>query len=243
MCLRIMSDAHVRIYAAAHTVFAVLSRMLVTDRCEGAPAILANPDKSWMGMEYISEKLMKCHYSSSAWRLLPGVLGLAFSVVMLQHLATFDALPAPPTKAWPRAAFVALVIATSVGWGLIVDFDHRPAFVADTPEFVWHFVGVGIFLVSFCVLHFIVSWRYAVLRAMTPQYADLRRCSYVATDALYVAMCVVFCVTAQLNHVYHAILLEYMIFLLFLTMNTASFVILVRICAWREPLLSAPSSP
>ena len=243
MYLRTMSDAHVRIYAAAHTVFAVLSLMLVTDRCEGAPGILANPDKSWLGMEYISEKLMKCRYSSSAWRLLPGVLGLAFSVVMLQHLATFDALPAPPTRAWPRPAFVALIVATSVGWGLIIDFDHRPAFAAVVPEFAWHFLGVGIFLVSFCVLHFIVSWRYAVARAMMPQYADLRRYSYVATDALYVATCVVFCVTALLSHVYHAILLEYLIFLLFIAMNTTNFVILVRICAWRAPLLSVPLSP
>jgi len=238
-----MSDECVGVYAAAHVVFAVLSLMLVTDRCEGKSGILANPDTSWLGIEYISEKLMKCHYSSSAWRLLPGVLGLAFSVVMLQHLATFDALSSASTQALPRPAFVALVLATSVGWGLIVDFNHRQAFAGDAHQHVKHFVGVGIFLVSFCVLHIIVSWRYAASRAIVPQYAGLRRCSYVAADALYVATCVGFCVTALLSHVYHAILLEYVIFLLFIVMNTASFVILLRICAWRERLPSDPASP
>jgi len=63
-----MREAEVRVYAAAHAAFAVLSVLLVTDRCEGVPDILANPDTSWLGMEYISEKLMKCQYSASAWR-------------------------------------------------------------------------------------------------------------------------------------------------------------------------------
>ena len=238
-----MSDAHVGVYAAAHAAFAVLSLMLVTDRCEGKLGMEPNPDTSWLGMEYISEKLMQCHYLSSAWRLLPGVLGLAFTVVMLQHLATFDALPGARTQAWPRPAFVALVLATSVGWGLIVDFDHRPPFAGDAPEYVTHFAGVGIFLVSFCVLHIIVSWRYAASRAIEPQYAGLRRCSYLAADVLYVATCVVFCVTALLSHMYHAILLEYVIFLLFICMNTVSFVILVRFHAWQESLPSAAASP
>jgi len=238
-----MRDAEVRVYAAAHCVFAALSVLLVTDRCEGAPGILPNPDTSWLGIEYISEKLMKCRISASAWRFLPGVLGVAFSVVMLQHLETFSALPAPPKDAWPRGAFVALVLATSVGWGLIVDFDHRRAFAQDAEEYPWHFAGVGVFLASFFVSHAVVSWRYAAARAMVPRYADLRRCSYLAADALYVATCVAFCVAALLSHVYHAILLEYLIFLLFLAMNTASFVIFVRMCAWTEPPPSAPASP
>jgi len=50
-------------------------------------------------------------------------------------------------------------------------------------------------------------------------------------------------VTALLSHVYHAILLEYLIFLLFITMDTASFVILVRWHASQELLQSAPLSP
>lgn len=238
-----MLETEVRVYAAAHAAFAVLSVLLVTDRCEGRPDILANPDTSWLGMEYISEKLMKCQHSPSAWRWLPGLLGVAFSVVMLQHLSTFDALPLPREHAWPRPAFVALVLANSVGWGLIIDFDHRRALAGEAEEFVWHFAGVGVFLLSFLASHVVVSWRYAESRAMMPRYAHLRRCSYLAADALYVATCVLFSVAALLSRVYHAILLEYLIFALVWAMNTASFVILVRLLAWPAPPPSAPASP
>ena len=238
-----MSDADVRVYACAHVTFVVLSVFLVTDRCEGSPRMLQNPDTSWFGMEYISEKLMACHYSVSAWHVMPRVLGLSFSVVMLQHFATFNALPSPQALPWQKSVFVALIVASTFGWGLIIDFDHRKAFAEDAYEYVWHFVGVGIFLASFCTMHAQVSWRYAAARAMVPHFAEVRRYSYVAADALYVATCVVFCVTALMNHVYHAILLEYVIFLLFIVMNTASFVILLRICAWRERPPSDPASP
>ena len=163
--------------------------------------------------------------------------------MILQHLDTFDALPAPREEPFPRPAFVALVLATSLGWGLIIDFDHRRALAGEAEEFVWHFVGVGVFLASFLVLHVVVSWRYAVSRAMMPRYAEMRRCSYLAADALYVATCVLFCLMALLSHVYHAFLLEYLIFALVVAMNTASFVILVRICAWPAPLPSAPALP
>ena len=240
---RKMSDAEIRVYACAHALFVLFSVFLVTDRCEGSPAILANPDTGWIGMEYISEKLVKCRYTSSAWHLMPGLLGLFFSVVMLQHFATFQALPVQHALSWQNSVFVALIVATTLGWSMIIGFDHRPAFAQAEPEYVWHFAGVGIFLVSFCALHVQVSWRYAASRAMMPRYGDVWRYSYVAADALYVATCVLFCITALLNHVYHAIVLEYIIFLLFVVMNTASFVILIRICAWQAQPPSAPASP
>ena len=229
-----MREPEVGVYAAAHALFLILSVFLVTDRCEASPAMLPNPDISWMGMEYISEKLVKCRYTTSAWYLLPGLLGLLFSVIMLQHFDTFNALPVEHAHSWQKGLFVALIVASSLGWSMIVGYDHRQAFAGDQLEFEWHFTGVGIFLVCFCVLHGQVSWRYAASRAMMPRYGGFRRCSYVAADALYVGTCLVFCITALLNHVYHAILLEYLIFLLFITMNTTSFVILIRICAWQE---------
>jgi len=238
-----MRDAEIRVYACAHALFVVFSVFLITDRCEGPPVMLPNPDTSWLDMEYISEKLVMCRHTSSAWHYTPGLLGLFFSVVMLQHFATFKALPVQHAHSWQNSVFVALIVATALGWSMIIGFDHRPFFAHDEPEYVWHFVGVGIFLVSFCVLHVQVSWRYAASIAMMPRYGNIRRYSYVAADALYVATCVLFCITTLLNHVYHAILLEYVVFLLFLVMNTASFVILIRICAWQAQPPSAPVSP
>jgi len=143
-----MSDAEIRVYACAHALFVLFSVFLVTDRCEGSPAILPNPDTGWIGMEYISEKLVKCRYTSSAWHLMPGLLGLFFSVVMLQHFATFQALPVQHAHPWQNSVFVALIVATTLGWSMIIGFDHRPAFAQAEPEYVWHFAGVCIFLVS-----------------------------------------------------------------------------------------------
>jgi len=229
-----MLDAVIRVYFGAHVAFFFAALFLLTDECRGSPALLANEQFSWLGMEYISEKILMCRYSSSAWRVLPQVLGQALSVILIQHYSTFLELAPPGAQTNANVLFLFLLVATTAGWGLLISFDHRLAHAADSPVDHWHFASVGLFLGCFFIIHVWISQRYAASRALCTEHAAMRRCSYFAADALYVGACVLFCVTALLEHVYHAILLEYVIFALFFTLNTASFVILVRITAWKE---------
>lgn len=229
-----MQDEVVRVYLGAHVAFFLTSLFLLTDQCSGAPTLLRNEEFSWLGMQYISEKIMVCRHSSSLWRILPETLGLAVSVIMIQHYATFLELAPSGEHTNSNIVFMALVTSATAGWGLLISFDHRQANVDDNLVNDKHFASVALFLTSFFAVHVLVSQRYAASRALFPEHAAMRRCSYFAADALYVGACVLFCVTAIMDHVYHAILWEYVIFALFCALNTASFVILLRIYAYPE---------
>ena len=55
------------LFVAAHVAFLVLGMLILNDVCTGPDTFPLGKDKSVLGLEYISEKIMVCHYATSRW--------------------------------------------------------------------------------------------------------------------------------------------------------------------------------
>jgi len=225
---RAMDVESVRIYTAAHVVFIALALLLLLDFCEGHTSLLPNYEFSIAGMEYISEKLMVCQHSTSWWQTLPHVIGAVLSIITLQHYAVFHELKHTAIDVYD-AAFMLLSVVTVAAWSSIITFDHRKsrAFVANNDNL--HIASVFVFLTGFCTLHGMISYQYYRSPTHTLRYSRMRRMSYFAVEGLHIALCVLFSIFAMASNVYHAILIEYVVGILFVCLNLASLAILLRV--------------
>ena len=88
------------IFVAAHVAFVVLGVLLLNDVCTGPDTFPVGKDKSVLDLEFISEKIMVCHYATSRWAWLLESIGVALSVIMIQNTETLQAL-APCVQTHP----------------------------------------------------------------------------------------------------------------------------------------------
>jgi len=246
-----MDETALRVFVSAHAAFAVLALLLLTNVCEASPDVEPNVGYSVGNLEYISEKLMQCEYSPTQWHRLPQVISAVMWLILLQHYATFVAL-APEGSPHQHNGWDLLFQVLVVGSIIVVgraDPARPPPHVpearvgAAAHEQQCHVHSVLVFMSCFFGVHVLVSLRYLSAHARHPRFAMLRRCSYFAVDAVYAALCVLFCVFAILSKVSHAIFIEYVVALLFYTLNTASLIILLRISASEALDSTAPGSP
>ena len=235
----VSSFADLRLFALAHVTFVVLTVLLLTDQCEGSPGMLPNEQFSLGGMEYISEKLMHCEHSSSWWQTLPHGIGIVLSVLMIQNYVTFSTLSHNTDKNVYDVLHIALSIINVAAWGALLEFDHRKTtwYAIDVKS--RHMVCVVVFLTTYFLVHAATSRRYFYSPVRETHHAQLRRYSYYTADAIYVLVCVLFCVFALLSNVYHAIMIEYVVALLFWSLASTSFIVLVRI---RRAQAAVPAS-
>jgi len=227
----VMDVESVRVYAAAHVTFIVLVVFLLTDFCEGPATLIPNYEFSIAGMEYISEKLMVCQHSSSMWQTLPHLIGAVLSVITLQLYAVFSALSPSVAPRRNDVIFMALSIVHVTAWGALTAFDHRRSTLLLDGRDTLHILSVALYLSCFCALHAMISYQYYRCSVITLRYSTLRRVSYFAVEFVHISMCVLFCIFAMINNVFHAILIEYIVAALFCGLNLASFAILLRVRA------------
>jgi len=223
-----MDVESVRVYTAAHVTFIALAVLLLSDFCEGPVSLIPNYEFSIAGMEYISEKLMVCQHSTSWWHTLPHVIGAVLSIITLQHYAVFRALKHTAIDAYD-VVFMLLTVGTVAAWSSLIAFDHRKSTVFIAGNDSLHIASVVVFLTGFCALHGMISLQYYRSTAYTLRFSTVRRVSYFAVEGLHIAMCVLFSIFAMVSNVYHAILIEYIVALLFVGLNLASFAILLRV--------------
>jgi len=224
-----MDVESIRVYAAAHIAFFLLTILLLADFCEKAPTLMPNYEFGVAGMEYISEKLMVCQHSPTWWQTLPHIIGSVLSVIVLQLYAVFEALQPPPSPTTGDVIFMAVSVAVVAGWGALSAFDHRRSSMLLPGQDELHIVSVVVFLGAFCTLHAMISHRYYIKSPFSMRFARLRRASYFAVEGVHIVMCVLFSVFAMLSNVFHAILIEYIVATLFCSLNVLSFVILLRV--------------
>ena len=242
----IYNEATLRVYFAAHAVLVLASALMLIGSCEGSPLLLPNAERSVGGLEFISETLMQCQHSASLAQRLPQIIGSVMSVIMLQNLATFQTLaPTPGRNVWD-CVFGVLLVLTVLTWGLLISNDHHPHRVLNVHwanaelTHAQHVYSVVSFMACYFAVHVLISRWYMAQRAMHSRFAMLRRVSYFAADTIYILLCVLFSVFAVISNVYHAIMIEYVVALLFFTLNAMSLVVLTRINEWQ---LLQPSDP
>jgi len=223
------SFADLHFFALAHASFAIFTVLLVTDRCEGSTDMLPNYEYSIRGMEYISEKLMDCQHSSSWWQTLPHAICVVLSLLMIQSYITFSTLSRSADKDVADLLLIALSIINVAAWGALLAYNHHKKTLG-TPEVQnRHMVHVVIFLTNFFLVHAATSWRYFLSPVRDTHHAQLRHLSYYTTNAVYVLVCILFSTFALVGNVYHAIMIEYLVALLFCILNSISFLVLVLV--------------
>jgi len=158
---------------------------------------------------------------------------------MIQNYVTFSTLSHNTDKNVYDVLHIALSIINVAAWGALLEFDHRKTtwYAIDVKS--RHMVCVVVFLTTYFLVHAATSRRYFYSPVRETHHAQLRRYSYYTADAIYVLVCVLFCVFALLSNVYHAIMIEYVVALLFWSLASTSFIVLVRI---RRAQAAVPAS-
>jgi len=220
------------LFVVAHVAFLVLGLFILNDVCAGPDTFADGKDSSALGLEYISEKIMVCHYATSRWAWLPESIGVALSVIMVQHMHTLQALAAHAHTHSPWTVLNALL--DTVGWGLLVLNDHRKPMKGARNEFEMHLAGVGLFVFSLLTVHAQIAYRYLYFQAIRVDYAQARRYTYIAGDSLYLCLVLGFLVLVFVRQAYHAIIIEYVLALVVVVLNTLSLSLLVRLSWFRE---------
>jgi hypothetical protein len=226
------------LFVAAHVAFLVLGLLILNDVCAGPDTFPVGKDSSALGLEYISEKIMVCHYATSRWAWLPESIGVALSVIMIQHMHTLQALAAHAHTHPPWIVLNALL--GTVGWGLLVLNDHRKPVQDARNEFELHLFGVGLFVFSLFAVHALIAYRYLHFQAIRVDYAKARRYTYVAGDSVYICLVLGFLVLVFVRQAYDAIIVEYVLALVVVGLNTLSLLLLVRLGWFRECGASLP---
>ena len=230
-------------FACAQAVFAGLGIALLSGVCTPVGPWQPSVNRNGVGLEYISEKLMHCNHSPRGLDYLPLLMSVAFSVVVMQLLETWRLLYRRKS-AVHDALFTACGVLCLVGWCVLVRYDHRDRRDAFSGMDGMHAAGVVVFMASFIALHAASSWAYAedIVSVNLTHFAIFRREAYVASDVLYVIVCVVFAVLVILDRNSGAITAEYIILLAFEILNIANIYILSRLETRAAPALKAAGS-
>jgi len=219
------------IFFAAHVAFVVLGLLLLNDVCTGPNTFQVGKDKSVLDLEFISEKIMVCHYATSRWVWLPESIGVALSVIMIQNMETLQALTTCAQTHPPWLVLNALL--GTVGWGLLVLNDHRRPVTTAADELPLHLGGVGLVVLSFLLVHVLLAYHYLCFEAICVDYATARRYIYIAGDSVYICLVLVFLVLVFVRQVYQAIIIEYVLALVVVLLNMISLSLLARL-GWRR---------
>jgi len=223
-------------FACAQGVFAGLGIALLSGVCSPVGSWQPSVNRNGVGLEYISEKLMHCNHSPRGLDYIPLLLSVAFSVIMMQLLETWRLLYRRKSAVCD-AVFTACAVLCLFGWCMLVRYDHRDRRDAFSGMDGMHAAGVVLFMSTFLVLHAALSWAYAedIVSVNLTSFAIFRRQAYVASDVLYVIVCVVFAVLVVLDRNGGAITAEYIILLAFEALNIANIYILSRLEARAAP--------
>lgn len=218
------------VFVAAQVAFATLGLLLFYDVCVGPDQFPEGKDQSAFGLEYVSEKLMVCHYAESGWTWLPESIGLAFSIIMIQNIETLRALECATLQ--PQRPHAPILVLNAVlgtwAWALVVMNDHRRPFPEAPDEFLLHLCGVGLFVFSFLAIHSLLALRYLHYKAICAEYSTARRYSYIAGDSVYLLAVMGFLVLVFVRQVYEAIIIEYVLVFVMILLNVTSLSLLVR---------------
>lgn len=174
------------VFAANYLLVTAVVAVLCSDMCGVPPwyPTRVHPPITPDGeLQYVSEHIMRCKYSSDAqWRAVPWLMVYAFMVMVLQATHTWVCLHriealqiarlqsaggAPPRVGW-HALFVVVSLTTLGGLITVVhcDHDYVPQYPADTGMVVWrdrsmyHGAGVGALVTGFFFVHMLVLYTY-----------------------------------------------------------------------------------
>ena len=198
---------------------------------------------------------MRCKYSTDThWHVLPWAVVYLFTFSLVQTLYTWVRLNMlvrlqrahvqsceDVVCSKVHVVFVAALVATSLGLGMVVEFDHEyvPAehSHADSGAIEWrdriytHYVGVLLLLGGYIGLHLPIAYLYVMQvysrhdftvvceadEVVCPDRpAQVRRGVYVGTEILYTMLCLLFLVFWLLSMNESAVATEYFLLAAFL---------------------------
>jgi len=243
---------------AAYVVLCLSFVLILSDLC-GEPwwyGRRTHPPRIADGhLQFLSEHIMRCKYSTERhWHVLPWVVVYLFTFSLVQTLYTWVRLNMlvrlqrahvqsceDVVCSKVHVVFVAALVATSLGLGMVVEFDHEyvPAehSHADSGAIEWrdriytHYVGVLLLLGGYIGLHLPIAYLYVMQvysrhdftvvceadEVVCPDRpAQVRRGVYVGTEILYTMLCLLFLVFWLLSMNESAVATEYFLLAAFL---------------------------
>jgi len=232
-------------FMCAHISFAVLGGIALSDLIIVPASWVTTQDKSVFGLVWISEKIMIYKYSTGKYAYVPDLLSLVLSVILVQTNYTFRCLTHNRGVSRADTGIIASSLACICGLNILVSFDHRDRFTATYSQWNVHVCGVFFFIVGFLCIHLIVALAYsqhAVIISNAGTYAWYRRTGYFVGDGVYLAATMAFLVCVCFQQVVNAILMEYVLLVLLVVLNTISLLLLQRLqCQESESYNSWPN--
>jgi len=234
------------VYVCAHCSFLFLGCFMLSDACRIPDDWVPTPDSSVFGLVFISEKIMIYKHSQGLKSYVPELLSLSLSIVLIQVQQTFACLKMD-TRIRPLDGFVLLsAVGCVAGLNLLVAYDHRDRYTLTHSQWQMHVVGVVLFICGFAAVHIVVALEYArhaVITQHATAYAWYRRTGYFVGDGVYLAVTVLFLVCIFFQQIVHAILLEYILLVLFFVLNSFSLILWRRLQSRRHYDAARPALP
>ena len=244
---------------AAYVVLCLSFALILSDLC-GEPWWYdrrTHPPKIEEGrLQFLSEHIMRCKYSTDThWHVLPWVVVYLFTLSLVQTLYTWVRLNMLVQfqrahvqrsedvvgSQW-HVVFAAALVATSIGLGMVVEFDHEYVpveYAASDAPIEWknriypHYVGVLLLLGGYISLHVPIAYLYVMQvysrhdfsvvcevhaqgAACADRPAQVRRGVYVGSEIIYLMLCMLFLVFWLLSMNDSAVATEYFLLAAFL---------------------------
>lgn len=220
------------VYVCAHFSFLFLGCFMLSDACRIPDEWLSTPDSKVFGLVFISEKIMIYKHSQGVKSYIPELLSLTLSIVLIQTQHTFECLKSTPRLGWLDGFMLLNAVACVAGFNLLLSNDHRDRYTPTYSQWPLHVVGVILFICGFAVVHTVIALAYkkhAVITHHATAYAWYRRTGYVVGDGVYLSVTLLFLVSVFFQQILHAIVLEYVLLLLFFVLNSFSLILWRRL--------------
>jgi len=171
------------IFISNYVLLLLVFGIIMSDTCGIPDWYEHRVRQTWkpVGIQFISEHLVRCRYSDS-WHALPWLAVYLFNVVLVQHMYTWTrllmlvalqatrmGLPASSYRG-AQMVFAALLFVSLVGLIGVVEFDHEMSphtVTADGVPITWadlslsHYAGVGLLLFSCLIVHMMIVYTYS----------------------------------------------------------------------------------
>jgi len=219
---------------------------MLSDACRIPADWVPTPDSSVFGLVFISEKIMIYKHAQGLKSYIPELLSLSLSLVLIQTRQTFECLKSHTYIGW-RDGLIALgAVGCIAGFNVLVAYDHRDRYTQTYSQWQMHVMGVVLFICGFIATHIVIAFayaRHAVITHHATAYAWYRRTGYFVGDGVYLTVTCLFLMCIFFQQIVHAILLEYILLVLFFVLNSFSLILWQRLQCRRSYDTAHPLLP